>query len=190
MPDWKKEIRRRMAQLKLAPARESEIVEELGQHLDDRYQELLADGASHTDAERLILAELSENEFFSELLRGERNSPSEPIVTGTNRKINILADIWNDLRFGIRMLLKRPGFTAIAVLSLAVISVGLAVTGHAIQTVGGRAAYKEFPVERAFRDLRTATLMPPTMDRMMEAIGKAALGLEAAMFRVGGTPSA
>jgi alkylation response protein AidB-like acyl-CoA dehydrogenase len=64
--------------------------------------------------------------------------------------------------------------------------VGLAVTAHAIQTVGGRAAYKEFPVERAFRDLRTATLMPPTMDRMMEAIGKAALGLEAAMFRVGG----
>jgi alkylation response protein AidB-like acyl-CoA dehydrogenase len=68
--------------------------------------------------------------------------------------------------------------------------VGLAVTAHAIQTVGGRAAYKEFPIERAFRDMRTATLMPPTMDRMMEAIGKAALGLEATMFRVGGSPSA
>jgi alkylation response protein AidB-like acyl-CoA dehydrogenase len=68
--------------------------------------------------------------------------------------------------------------------------VGLAVTAHAIQTVGGRAAYKEFPVERAFRDLRTATLMPPTMDRMMEAIGKAALGLESAMFRVGGASGA
>jgi alkylation response protein AidB-like acyl-CoA dehydrogenase len=68
--------------------------------------------------------------------------------------------------------------------------VGLAVTAHAIQTVGGRAAYKEFPVERAFRDLRTATLMPPTMDRMMEAIGKSALGLEAAMFRVGSASGA
>jgi alkylation response protein AidB-like acyl-CoA dehydrogenase len=64
--------------------------------------------------------------------------------------------------------------------------VGLAVTAHAIQTVGGRAAYKDYPVERAFRDVRTATLMPPTMDRMMEAIGKAALGLESAMFRIGG----
>jgi alkylation response protein AidB-like acyl-CoA dehydrogenase len=66
--------------------------------------------------------------------------------------------------------------------------VGLAVTAHAIQTVGGRAAYKEFPVERAFRDIRTATLMPPTMDRMVEAIGKAALGLESAMFRIGAGP--
>jgi hypothetical protein len=40
MPNWEKEIRRQMARLKLAPVRESEIVEELAQHLDDRYQEL------------------------------------------------------------------------------------------------------------------------------------------------------
>src|ERR1041385_5382349 len=106
MPDWKTEIRRRMARLKLAPARESEIVEELDQHLDDRYQELLAEGSSASDAKRRILTELSENELFSELKGVERTTPSEPIVTGTNRKINVVVDIWNDLRFGIRMLLK------------------------------------------------------------------------------------
>src|SRR6476620_1400163 len=99
MPDWKKEISRRMAGLKLAPARESEIVEELAQHLDDRYEELLADGASDIDAERLTLAELNENESFRELQRIERKTPPEPIVTGTNRKINFVADIWKDLHY-------------------------------------------------------------------------------------------
>ena len=62
--------------------------------------------------------------------------------------------------------------------------VGLEVTEKIIQVVGGRGAYREFPAERAFRDLRTSTLMPPTVDRMTETIGKSALGINEAMFRV------
>ena len=64
--------------------------------------------------------------------------------------------------------------------------VGLAVTSKVIQIVGGRGAYKDFPAERAVRDLRTSTLMPPTVDRMLEGIGKNALGIDGAMFRVAG----
>jgi alkylation response protein AidB-like acyl-CoA dehydrogenase len=58
----------------------------------------------------------------------------------------------------------------------------LEVTSKVIQVVGGRAAYRDFPAERALRDVRTSTLMPPTPDRMLEAIGKSALGLDTPMF--------
>jgi hypothetical protein len=49
-------------------------------------------------------------------------------------------------------------------------------------------AYKDYPAECAFRDVRTATLMPPTVDRMLETIGKAALGIQEGMFRTGAGP--
>ena len=67
--------------------------------------------------------------------------------------------------------------------------IGLHVTSQALQIVGGRGAYKDYPVERAFRDLRTASLMPPTMDRMAEGMGKIALGLGGGMFQFSGSTS-
>ena len=73
MPDWKGEIRRRLASLRLAPAREAAIVEELAQDLEDCYAELLAGGASEDEAYRQMLAELSESELLArELRRVER----------------------------------------------------------------------------------------------------------------------
>ena len=63
--------------------------------------------------------------------------------------------------------------------------IGLHVTSLALQITGGRGAYKDYPVERAFRDMRTASLMPPTMDRMVEGMGKVALGLGGGMFEFG-----
>jgi alkylation response protein AidB-like acyl-CoA dehydrogenase len=65
--------------------------------------------------------------------------------------------------------------------------IGLQVTTTAMQVVGGRSALKDLPVERAYRDLRTCTLMPPTVDRMLEAVGKGVLGIEATMFNLGPT---
>jgi alkylation response protein AidB-like acyl-CoA dehydrogenase len=65
--------------------------------------------------------------------------------------------------------------------------VGLQVTSKVVQVVGGRGVYKDFPAERALRDLRTSTLMPPTVDKMLESIGKSTLGIQEGMFRLGGS---
>lgn len=62
----------------------------------------------------------------------------------------------------------------------------LEATSRMIQVVGGRSALKTWPLERAFRDVRTATLMPPNADTMLVNIGKANLGLLGAMFKVDG----
>ena len=58
----------------------------------------------------------------------------------------------------------------------------LEATSKAIQVVGGRSINKSWPLERAFRDVRSCTLMPPNNDAMLANIGKAQLGLLGTAF--------
>jgi len=69
MPDWKEEVRRRLSGLKLAPAHEAEIVEELAQHLEDVYERWINSGAMEAEAKRAALRELADAGVFQKEIR-------------------------------------------------------------------------------------------------------------------------
>lgn len=105
--------------LKLSAVREAEIVEELSQHLDDRYRELTSGGLDRRQAITAVLEELDGNQILARELRKVEKREYEYPVMGQTRRATLMRDFIQDVRYGLRMLVKAPSFTAVALLSLA-----------------------------------------------------------------------
>ncbi len=142
MPNWTQEIEAHLASLRLAAGREAEIVEELADHLEERYAELRSRGVGEAEALALVLQELRANPDLTERMRPLRQANVPPLVTVGAPRREWLVDLWQDLRLAARMLRKQSALTFMVVLTLAI---GIGANG-ALFALVDRVLLRELPL--------------------------------------------
>lgn len=152
MRNWRRDVAERLGGLPLRPEVEEAILDEVAQHLEDRYTELKTAGASEEDAVTGALDELEALPVLSNHLSVLHLSrkmalPPEP------RRGFPLAGFGQDCRTAFRNLIRTPGFTTLTILVLAA-GVGLNIAAFTL-------AVRPFLASRAVPDSESLIYLYP-----------------------------
>jgi len=155
MPDWNKYVRDHLAPLALDAERESQMVDEMAQHLEAVFEDALAAGASEQTAFARAANHIKDWRLLEcELVRSKRPLAEPLINTRLAREARIqwqsrtggtvMGSILQDVNYGIRMLVKSKVFSAVAIVSLA-LAIG---ANTAIFSLVDAVVLKTLPVEK------------------------------------------
>ncbi|PYV18323.1 MAG: hypothetical protein DMG07_04100, partial [Acidobacteria bacterium] len=123
MPEWSGFIRELLTAA--GQTLDDDVVEELSQHAAATYQAARAEGGSHEEARREVEALVTSWCVDAAALRRRPRRP--PIVEAPPSSSPFLAGILHDVRYGARLLKREPGYTLVAIVTMA-LGIGVATT--------------------------------------------------------------
>ena len=134
-PDWRALVRDTLRRITNDPALDEDIIEELSQHLAQRFDEHLARGVPRDRALELAVAELSEPKSLARSIRDSaRRRPLAPVPPIAGGSASMWTDFVQDLKYGVRVLMRSRGFAMAAILTL---SIGVGATTAIFSVVNG-----------------------------------------------------
>ena len=128
MPNWTIYVRERLRLSGVRPANEQDVIDDLAVQLEEAYRDAIGRGLSEGDAAAAAKGHITDwpalaRQVEDARLAGTRLDRIElqaqdAAATG-NRRARVFAGVLHDVRFAVRLARQAPGFTAVAMLTLA-----------------------------------------------------------------------